>query len=423
MEVSITNISEVEKEMHVEASAEELIPHFEEAYKRYQPKIELHGFRKGKAPLDLVKKIYGESIEYSSLDTIASDVYRSIVEERHLQPIGEPVLTDLDYKRGQALKFKVKYEIKPNVVVQEYKDLPVEKLVHTVTEKEIQDEILRLRKANATLEEVQQVTDDEHLVTADIQQLDAGGSPLIGKKTPDAKLYLADETLYPEIRDALRTGSAGSALRVKVDHTHDKEQHTDYLELSVKKIEKTNLPPMDDEFVKKITKGRTTTVDAFMQQLRTDLEQYWKERTEQRLSDTIIGEIVKRHPLTVPESLVKGILDSLIEDLRNRYPKKKFPPDFNEQAFRESNRNYALFQAQWYLLRESIIGKEGIVSSESDLRKRAELDAPNVGIDTDRLYKFYESSSQVKDKIVSEKLMEFLISHQAITEKITEEAF
>ncbi|HUL44508.1 MAG TPA: trigger factor [Bacteroidota bacterium] len=423
MEVSITDISEVEKEMHIQTSAEELIPHFEEAYKRYQPKIELHGFRKGKAPLDLVKKIYGESIEYSSLDTIASDVYRGIVEERNLQPIGEPVLTDLDYKRGTGLTFKVKYEIKPNVVVQEYRNLPVEKLVHTITDKEVQDEIYRLRKANATLEEVQQVTDDDHLVTADIQQLDAGGSPLIGKKTPDAKLYLADDTLYPEIRDALRTGSTGASLRVKVDHTHDKEQHTDYLELAVKKIEKTNLPVLDDEFVKKITKGRTVSVDAFMQQLRQDLEQYWKDRSEQRLSDTIIGEIVKRHPLTVPESLVKGVLDSLIEDLRNRYPKKKFPPDFNEQAFRESNRNYAVFQAQWYLLRESIINKEGITAGEADLRKRADQDAPNVGIDKDRLYQFYETSAQVKDRIVSEKLMEFLTTHQSITEKVTEEAF
>lgn len=423
MEVSIVDISDVEKEIQIQASATELAPHFEEAYKRYQPKIEIRGFRKGKAPLDLVKKIHGESIEYNSLDTIASDFYRQAVEERNIKPIGEPVIVDLNYKRGENLSFKIKYEIKPAIELKEYKNLPIEKLVHQITEKEIRDEILRLRKANSTLEDVQTATDNEHIVTADIQQLDEGGTPLIGKKTADAKLYLDDETLFPEIKNALQNVSVGAKVKVTIDHTHEDHKHTDHLEISVKKIEKANLPEFNDEFVKKVTKEKVGTVTEFEQKLREDLDQYWNDRTARRLEDAVIREIVQRHPMTVPESLVKGIQDSLIEDLKSRYPNKKLPAGFDEVKFRESNHAYAVFQAQWFLIRERIIEVEKITAEDADLQKQAETDAPNVGIDKERLFKFYQSSAQIKERIVSEKLIEFLKTHQSVTEKITEEFF
>ena len=89
MEVAITDITEVEKEISVSTTPEELAPHFEEAYKRQIPKLEIKGFRKGKAPLDMVKKLHGEAIEYGALDTIASDFYRQIVTERDIRTIGE----------------------------------------------------------------------------------------------------------------------------------------------------------------------------------------------------------------------------------------------------------------------------------------------------------------------------------------------
>src|SRR5512147_1334482 len=127
MEVAVNDITDVQKEIHIIASPGELIPHFEEAYKREQPKIEIKGFRKGKAPIDLVKKMYGESIEYGALDVIASDIFREVAVERHIHPIGEPVLTDMHYHRGEPLSFKVKYEVKPSVTLGEYKGIPAEK--------------------------------------------------------------------------------------------------------------------------------------------------------------------------------------------------------------------------------------------------------------------------------------------------------
>lgn len=420
MEVSITDISDVEKEIQIRASAEELIPHFDEAYRRFQPTIEFHGFRKGKVPLGLLKKVHGESIEYKSLDTIASTIYRKAIEERNIHPIGDPVLVDIDYKRGEALNFKIKYEVKPIFDLREYKGITVERTVHRVTDKELEEEILRLRRANSTLQNAETASDDEHIVTADIQQLDEGGAPLIGKKNADVRLYLADETLASEIRDGLRNASAGQVRRVTMKHDHDGKPHTESIELAVKKVERVALPAFDDALAAKITKEKVRTVDEFRRSLRTDLEGYWRERTERKLADSIIGEIVRRHDVTVPESLVNGVLDSLVEELKNRSRNKTLPPDFDEAEFRKSNRGYAIFQAKWFLVRERIIEAEKISAAEDDLQQAAEREASKLGIEKDRLLQYYHSSSGVKDRIVSDKLMAFLIANQNIKEVVTE---
>ena len=421
MEVSLTNISDVEKEIQIQATALELAPHLEEAYKRQQAKIEIKGFRKGKAPLELVKRKHGESIEYNSLDTIASDLYRQIVKEREIFPVGEPVLTDIDYKRGELLTFKVKYEVKPTFELKEYKNIPAEKVIHIVTDKEISEELLRLRKSNSTMEQVYEVTDDEHVVTADVQQLDDSGNLLIGKKKPDAKFYLANESLLPKIKEALHKVKGGETRRVKIEQEHDGDKHIDNLDLIIKKIEKVNLPDLNDEFVKKITKEKITTLTDYQQQLKKDIERYWNDLSERRLLDSIIGEIVRRHEFTVPESLIKGVLDSLIEDMKNQYPNKKLPDDFNKDAFNENNRSYAVYQAKWFLIQEKIVDTEKISVEDTDYDRLAEIEAPKFAIEKERLLQFYKSSNSVKDRIINSKLTDFLKKYAQITEKITEE--
>jgi trigger factor len=421
MEVSITDINDVQKEIEVTATADELTPHFEKAYKEQLPRIEIKGFRKGKVPLDLVKKLHGETIEQQSLDSIVSDVYRQLVRERNIQTIGDPVLTEVDYKRGEALKFRISYEVKPVFELKDYKGVTLEKLIHRVTEQELEGEIIRLRRANSTFSPAADVADDEHVVTADIQEIDPAGSPLIGKKTPDVRLYLADETVFDEVKGALRHAATGSVVRLSVMQQKGERKEPTHLEISVKKIEKVTLPELDADLVKKMTKGKYETPEEFRTHLREDLERYWQDRSQRMLTDALIGEIVRRHDFTVPESLVRTVIDSLMEELKDRYPSKKLPPGFDEKDFREKNRAYGVFQAKWYLVRERIIEAEKIAVDAADLDRLADQEAEKLGMDKNRLKTFYETSDSVKNRIVSDKLLSFLQAHAHISERVVED--
>src|SRR3970282_2219929 len=104
--------------------------------------------------------------------------------------IGEPTLVDINYKRGENLRFKIKYEVRPEIQLREYKGLKVEKLIHEVSDKEIDAEMERLRQVNRTLTEAESAVDDQHILTVDLQEVDTAGFPLVGKKNENVRLYL-----------------------------------------------------------------------------------------------------------------------------------------------------------------------------------------------------------------------------------------
>lgn len=416
MDVNITSLSEVSREVEIQATPGDLQPHFEKAYREYRPKAEIKGFRRGRAPVELIKKLYGEAIEYESLETIAAELYRQAVKEKELKPIGEPALVDLDYKRGERLRFKIQYDIRPTIQLKKYKGLSVDTVVHKVIDDELEEELLRLQKVSSTTEEVGQVTDEEHIVSTELQELDDSGLPIIGKRSDNVRFYLADPQLEQPFKDALKATAKGNEHTIKFEHQHDDHNHKVNLKAKVTKIEKVVLPELTDDFVKKVTKEKITTVDAFRKSVREDLESYWKEKNRRNLVTAIVSEIIRLHEFQVPDSLIRGVLNGLLEEIKNQYPKKQLPDDFDAEKFFQDNRAYAIFQAKWALLREEIVKAENLRVDEDALAALAEREAPKIGIDKERLITYYKSSQQVRDRLVSDKLMDLLISSTKVKE-------
>lgn len=416
MEVTVNTRSKVSREVEIQANSQELQPHFEKAYKEYRPKVEIKGFRKGKAPLELVKRLYGELIEHESLETIAAELYRQAVKEKELKPIGDPTLVDLDYKRGESLRFKIQYDIRPIIQLKKYKGLSVEAVVHHATDEELEEELIRLRKINSSREEVDRVTDDEHIVSTELQELDETGFPIIGKKSDNVRFYLADPELEQPFRDALKSTEKGNEHHIRFDHQHGEHNHKVNLKAKVTKVEKVMLPELNDEFVKKITKDKVTTVEEFRKSIREDLEAYWKEKNRRSRINAIVGEIIRLHEFQVPESLIRGVLKSLLEEIENQYPNKQLPADFDVEKFQQDNRAYAIYQAKWALLREEIIKAENLTVDDAALAVLAEREAPKIGIDKERLITYYKSSEQIKDRLIGDKLMDLLMSSAKIKE-------
>ncbi|MBI3005452.1 MAG: trigger factor [Ignavibacteriales bacterium] len=414
--MTVHSLSEVSKEVEIRASAQELEPHFDKAFRGYQAKVEIKGFRKGRAPLELVKKLYGELIEQDSLESVANELYKKAVEEKELKPIGDPLLVDMDYKKGEGVRFKIKYDVRPKVDLKEYKGIPVEKVVHRVTDEEVESEIARLRRMNAGVEEVSSVTDAEHIVTVDMQELDEAGVPIIGKKTQNVRFYLADAQLEQPFKDALKSAEAGGEYRVKFEHQHGDHKHSVNAALRAKKIEKVKLPDLNDEFVSKITKGKVTTVETLRADVKQDLIAYWNAKSERGVLNSVTGELIRRHDFEVPESLIRSVLVGLVEEVKNESPDKQLPKGFDAEKFFQENRAYAIYQAKWALLREELIRTEKISAEEADLLKLAEQESAKIGIDKERLVNYYKSSDQVKDRMVGEKLMKLLLDSAKIKE-------
>ncbi|MBM4168791.1 MAG: trigger factor [Ignavibacteria bacterium] len=416
LEVNVQTLSEVSREVEITTTAEELKPHFDKAYREFRPKADIRGFRKGKAPLDIVKKLYGDLIEHEALPEVAGILYKQAIEENDLKPIGEPVIVDMNYTRGEQFRVKIQYDVRPTIEVGKYKGVSIEKPVYTITDEHVEREIERLRRIHSTLSETDAVTDDEHVVSATLQEMDPSGVPLIGKNTQKARFYLADPKLEEPFHNALKASEKGGEYRVAFEDKHGDHTHTVNLKLTVDKIEKVTLPEFSSEFVNKITSGKSTDVEAFRKSIHDDLVSYWNERSRRQMIDALAAELLRIHEFQAPESLVRNVLESLLEEVKQQYPKKELPHGFDIGRFNEQNRAYAIYQSRWALLREELIKAEDLTAEESDLVAIAEREAPRMGIDKDRLLNYYKSSDQMKDRIVGDKLIELLLSHAKIKE-------
>jgi len=416
VEIQVNNLTDVSREVEITATAEELRPHFEKKYAEMRPKLDVKGFRKGKAPLDIVKKLYGEMIEQDSLQDVATDLYRQTIKEKNLKPIGDPTLVDMDYRRGEHLRVKIRYDIRPSIVLKNYKGIKVQRPIHTVTELEVERELLRLRRMNATFEPATVVQGEEYVVTADLQDLDPSGMPIIGKRSPGVRFYLADEQQEQPFKNALKSAETGGEYRVTFEHEHGDHKHAVNTKVMVKKIEKVVLPAFDNVFVTNITKEKVATTEEFLANLRKDLAEYWKSRADRYVLNALTGELLKMHDFLVPDSLTRAVVEGLLKEMAEEYPKKQLPDDFDYDKFWQENRSYAEAQAKWALLREEIVKAEAITVEDADFALLAGAEAEKINIDKDRLLQYYKSSDQVRERLASDKLMTRLLSLTKVEE-------
>ncbi len=416
MEVTIKSNTDCEQEMQITMSQEELAPHFEKAYREAAPALEIKGFRKGKVPMHMIKKMFGASIEYQAVEDISNDMFRKEIEARDINPIGTPTIVKLDFKPGTPLTYAIKYEIRPQFELKDYSGITIEKYIHSANDTELNNEVERLQQINSTLEEAQKIEDEHYVATVDMHDMEAQGHSQEGMR-----IYLKEKSTEQEIKDALKGAAVGDVKEVKFTHQHGDHSHDVHLQLTVKKVEKVVLPVVDDALAQKVSNGKFQTVEELKQNIKKDLEGFWKERSDRRFENDLLSEIVKQYEFTVPESLIQNVTDTFIDDAKNQQPNKQLPKNFNEKQYREQSRETAIWQSKWLLIKEQFITKEKIEIADTEIEKIAEEESVKLNIDKERLVNFYKSSENALERLKYNRLIDILKQNVKITEVVTDD--
>jgi trigger factor len=421
VEVTINTVSDCDREMSVNMSLEELQPHFDKAYHDAAPNLEIKGFRKGKVPMPIIKKMFGASIEYQTIEEITNDTFRKEIETRNINPLGTPTIVNIDFKPGTPLSFKIKYEVKPEFELKDYRTIAVEKYTHAATDTEVQSELDRLQQINATTEVAQKVDGDNFVVIADMVDLNEAGESIPGSQRDGMKISLLEKQTEKEIKQVLQGVAVGDVKEAKFEHKHGDHTHKVHLQLTVKKIERMVLPPFDDTLAQKVSNGKFQTAEELKQNIKTDLEAFWKERGDRRFESDLLNEIVKQYDFSVPESLVQNVIDTYIDDAKAQQPNRQLPKGFDEKRYRESARGTAVWQAKWLLIKEKFIATEKIEIADAEIEKIAEEESAKLNIDKERLVQFYKSSENALERLKYNRLIDILKQNVKITEVPTDD--
>jgi trigger factor len=410
LESKVNVITDTEHELEVQLEYSEIKNEIDEAYRKERKSITMPGFRKGKVPLPMLKKVYGEAIEYKASEDIANKKFWDVVKEQDLKPISMPQMTDLDFQVNQSLSFKVKYEVKPVLDVKKYTGLEIEKPVFKVKDEDITAEVNNMLKSKAEFELAEIVEGNNYRITVDLQRVDEDGKDIEGSKSENMVIDLSDSKVNENIVKNAQDKKLGEEFEFSFTDKHmhgDHEHIEDYNYLAVvKKIEKIVMPKETEELIQQLSGKKAKTVEELTNFTKDNYEKYYSDQSDRIFDNSLLAEIVKNNDFDPPKGYVETVLERLIETEKQNAKQYKQPiPD--EKVLRENLKDKASWNAKWQIIMENIATKEKIEVTDADLEETAKEEAEKIGIPVEKLVKYYKDTNR-KDSLIEEKVYKFL---------------
>ena len=448
MQTSIKQITPVEYELSIDATAQDLAPQIESRLRDQRAGISLKGFRKGKVPMGLLKKMFGESLVIDVVEKSVLNAFQEeVVEPGEYEVLGMPSISEFDYKLDGDLHAVMKFGVRPTIELADLSGEKVLKLVHETTEEEIDKAIEQILKERAEMRTREDGgIEGTDYVTVDMQRLDPGTmTPIVGEKEEDVAFYLDDEQLKEQLRDALMGKQADDTFQVHLPETETGENpaeepssellvvpgqeskgasETSPYQVYVKEVKQVDLPELDEEFIKGVTREEAEDEEGLRTFVRKSIESTWEKESRDLLESELMRTMLETHDFPVPDSAVEVFLNSFLEDVRRRYG-KELPEDFNVEAFKNANRGDAVKQAKWQLLREVIIETEELEVTDED-RSAFFLDmSGGKEEEAASMQGYYQAISglmeQLDQRLLTKKIFDALADRMTIESKSRDE--
>ena len=439
MQTTIHERSPVEYIFEIEAEAEELAPRIDEALKAQRAQTDMKGFRQGKVPLSMVKKMFGKRIGFEVAEKFVQEAFqKEIMQNDDYELMGQAQLVDIDFEVDGPLHAEISFGVRPEVTLEDLEGEQVDKLVYDISDEDIEQEVTQLRTRHAELAPFQddEVISEEDYVQVDLQRIDENsGTPIVGDKEEDVSFFLDDERLRDELRTELLGRKSGDTFRAELPHMHGDHDHgpghdhgdghTHLYEVTIKEAKHRELPELDDAFIGEATEHQVSSEDELRDLIRKELDRQWRERAQNFTRGRIMKRMLDLHPVAVPEAAVESFLDAFVNDVRRRN-EDELPDDFDEQAFRATNREEAEQQARWMLIRDQFVENEGLTLSDEDMDAFYEQRAEEMEeeVTAEQLRNIYQQmgnlKGQIEQQILSDKVFSRLEERLDMVEKDVE---
>jgi trigger factor len=416
LEHSIKELNASEQEITVTLGADYLRPEYEKAYRKVQPDIQHGGFRKGKVPINLIKQLYGKSIEAEAEQDIISDAFAKIATDNKIHVVGQPHLHDVKHENGN-LTFIVHYEVIPQITLNEYKGLVIDEPVHTVNDEEVDNYVKNLCVQNASFENTEQVVDYDHVVGIKLSEIDEqSGLALIGAKTEEMHVYLNDKQLADSLKQSLLNTKSGDTFT----YIHEiPNQGAKKFQVTVNEVQKVVPAEFTDEFVVEISKGKYSNVADFREEVGFMLQDDWDKRSRSEMENNLINKIVELNlEFPLPQSIVNLAAIDYYRDMVKQYdPKAKVDKiETLPDQLKEHITPIAERLVRWELIRTKIIELEDLKVEDHDIEDFIQKNAEKAGLEPEKLRHQLLHDERFTNTILVKKTMDLLLDFSVTNE-------
>jgi trigger factor len=377
--LNFEDVSPVQKTIEVEIPAQLLSAEASRVTTEFARHAKVPGFRPGKIPASVVRNRFAKEIQEEVVTRVLGSSFREVVQEKGLEPVGEPVLEHVDaFVDGAPMKFKARFEVKPHIELGEYRGLDVEDPKIEVSDTDVEAMIERLRdQASAYRIESERGLEEGDFAVIDIASSGEGIEP----QTDSGHFKLGEDSPLPELHDALRGKQAGATASFDKTYGEDANQEnwrgkTVHHDVTLKEIRVQEKPEVNDEFAKSV--GGWETVDQMREAITADIRRH-REVEALRFKRTQVGEkLLGLHEFDVPETLVEDELGKSLNNYARYLASQGVDLQSAEMDWRrigEEFRPEAVKRVKRGLILEAIAKKENIevtdVEVDAEIRRAA----------------------------------------------------
>jgi trigger factor len=427
MQITIEDISPVEKRVDFEVPWADVAARLDKAYDKIRREVRLKGFRPGKVPRQVVEKLYRSRVEDDVARESVETAIAQAVSEKQIAPIAPPTVDKLELKHGEPLKFSARVEIRSQVTPKDYSGVRVSRRPPKVSEAEV-DKALEGYQRRFT--EFKPVEDRKVTAADDLLTVEVHGK--IGEhkvKTRTIQVDLTDENAggLPGLAERLRGVPVDAqGLEIKYQVSADspvkglagKEVS---LRVTVKETRGRKVPALDDELAKDT--GEADTLADLRKKVHQRLVEAENQRIKREMAAVLVKEIVKVNPFQVAPSLVDRYAEDMVMRTKSQLMMMGIDVEaggFDDAAMLKEVRGDAEAEAKASILVHAIGEREGVEASEGDVQKRIAEIATARSESSKKLRAELEHNGRiaaVKSQIVYEKTVDMLLAQAKIVDE------
>lgn len=404
MSYTIQDVNGCTKKLVFNFDKVDLSEQIKQALKAKQQNANLKGFRKGKAPLEMVQKLFGPQVENDALYRFISEQYYEAMQKEGIRPVGYPEFGNTKYESGKSVAFEATVEVVPEFEVKDYSKLSFKKESEEVSEEDF--ETLKKNYLSSKAE-VKEVTDENHkLQKGDFAVFNFEGEKADGSKPENMKadeymLEMGSGQFIPGFEDGMIGMKKGEKKDIKV--TFPADYHEEELKnapvtfhVELLEIKQKNFPELTDDLAKEFG---FESVDDFNKKNRDRMQTQKKREVASKLQQEILEKLIEENQFDVPKALVDDQKQSVKQDLTRTLKQQGFNDQMIELYFERWDADVtkkAEFQVRSGLLLDKLAKKYNVEATEADLDGKMDEMAAQAGMTKDEINKFYKQNENVK---------------------------
>ncbi len=415
------NANEVKFEITVEASK------FDEAIKKVYFKsakyFNIPGFRKGKAPLNVVEKYYGKEIFYEdAFNEIVPETLEEAVKEKKLEVVSRPDIDVKQIEKGKDLIFTAVFSTKPEAKLGKYKGIEIKKIEYTVKDEDIDAKIKELQDRNSRMVTV----DDRAVEKGDTTTIDYEGSvdnvPFEGGKAEGYDLEIGSNTFIPGFEDQIIGMKIDEERDIKVKFpkeyfSKDLADKDAVFKVKLHEIKKKELPKLDDEFAKDVSEF--DTLADLKKDIKEKLETENSNKQKYETEDAVIKAVCENVEVEIPEGMIELEVENMLKDIETRLSYQGLKLEQYLQilgkTMEEMKKEYepqAIEAIKSRLMLEAVIKAEKIEVETKEVNEKMKEMAKNYGKENDKEFLKNENvKTYIKQSMKNEKALDFLVKN------------